>query len=97
MEEAGARLYEALGFGVPAFDAAGWLEGFLSGSALFLIHDSRLFGRLDRWLRDLDERVFESNLPALRRTFASLEPPERHRLALRSRALPAEGEEDLDP
>lgn len=37
-----------------------WLEGFLSGSALVLIHDSRLWQLLDSWLLNLDANTLKN-------------------------------------
>ncbi|MGC9505551.1 DUF5682 family protein [Baaleninema sp.] len=60
--------------------AAGWVEGFLQGSGLLLLHDDRLFGILDRWLRSIPETAFVAVLPLLRRTFATFTPAERRQL-----------------
>ncbi len=56
---------------------AAWLEGFLQGSGLVLIHDDMLFAILDQWLANLSSDVFVRILPLLRRTFSSFETPER--------------------
>ncbi len=56
---------------------AAWLEGFLQGSGLVLVHDDVLFAVLDRWLASLFADVFVRILPLLRRTFSSFETPER--------------------
>jgi hypothetical protein len=56
---------------------AAWLEGFLQGSGLVLIHDDVLFAVLDRWLAGLSPDIFVRILPLLRRTFSSFETPER--------------------
>lgn len=56
---------------------AAWLDGFLQGSGLVLIHDDVLFAVLDRWLASLSTDVFVRILPLLRRTFSSFETPER--------------------
>jgi hypothetical protein len=56
---------------------AAWLEGFLQGSGLVLIHDDVLFAVLDRWLAGLSGDIFVRILPLLRRTFSSFETPER--------------------
>ncbi|MCX7783954.1 MAG: DUF5682 family protein [Meiothermus sp.] len=57
--------------------ASGWLEGFLKGSGLILIHDDVLFGLLNNWLAGLHPEAFMRVLPLLRRTFSTFEAPER--------------------
>ena len=52
--------------------ASAWLEGFLRGSGLVLIHDSVLLGVLDSWLAQLPTETFVRLLPLLRRTFFEL-------------------------
>lgn len=77
------RLERALARGASALDSARWLEGFLAGSALLLVHDRTLLSLLDDWLTGLDEAAFEGVLPLLRRTFSSLEAAERRRIGAR--------------
>lgn len=57
--------------------ASAWLEGFLRGSGLILIHDPVLLGILDTWLANLPSDTFVRLLPLLRRTFSSFDIPER--------------------
>ncbi len=72
-EEAGRRLRLVLSTaGAPA-DAAGWVEGFLTGGGALLLHDPRLLALLDEWLTGVSGEVFTDVLPLLRRTFAGLE------------------------
>ncbi|WP_030259472.1 MULTISPECIES: DUF5682 family protein [Streptomyces] len=72
-EEAGRRLRLVLSTaGAPA-DAAGWVEGFLTGGGALLLHDPRLLALLDEWLTAVSGEVFTDVLPLLRRTFAGLE------------------------
>ena len=54
-----------------------WLEGFLRGSGLVLIHDAPLLSVLDHWLASLSNEHFRRILPLLRRTFSSFDAPER--------------------
>jgi hypothetical protein len=76
-DEAGRRMGLALST-ASAPDAAGaWVEGFLAGAGLVLLHDARLFGILDGWLAGLDGDAFTQLLPLLRRTFATFAPGER--------------------
>ncbi|HEX2202617.1 MAG TPA: DUF5682 family protein, partial [Longimicrobium sp.] len=68
----------------PAF-AGAWVEGFLAGSALVLLHDAALWGVLDAWLAALPADAFTTLLPLLRRTFSTFAPPERRALGERAR------------
>jgi Family of unknown function (DUF5682) len=54
-----------------------WVEGFLTGSGLVLLHDDALWGVLENWLMSLTEEHFIAVLPLLRRTFSSFPAPER--------------------
>jgi hypothetical protein len=75
--EAGRRLGLALST-ASAPDAAGaWVEGFLAGAGLVLLHDARLFGILDGWLAGMDADAFTQLLPLLRRTFSTFAAGER--------------------
>ncbi|WP_235583033.1 DUF5682 family protein, partial [Kitasatospora sp. Root107] len=71
--EAGQRLGLALSHGNQPADTAGWVEGFLAGSGVLLLHDPALLGLLDRWLSGVPAEAFTDVLPLLRRTFAALE------------------------
>lgn len=75
--------------GSPAADQAHWIEGFLAGGALLLIHDDRVLALVDEWVRGLDGDDFLVALPLLRRTFGAFEPAERRNLASRTRRLGA--------
>lgn len=57
--------------------AARWLEGFLSGSGLLLIHDARLLALIDGWVGQINAEVFQELVPLLRRTFSTFPAPER--------------------
>jgi Family of unknown function (DUF5682) len=63
--------------------AAAWAEGFLSGSGSVLIHDDKLLGLIDGWLRGVTDEHFLQVLPILRRTFARFAPPERRQIGER--------------
>ncbi len=85
-ELAAARLMQfALSRGSEPLYAGKWLEGFLSGSALVLIHDSRLWQLLDSWLLGLNQESFAELLPLLRRTFSTFTSPERRQIGERVR------------
>ncbi|MGW3180678.1 DUF5682 family protein [Kitasatospora sp. NPDC001119] len=72
-EEAGRRLRLVLSVANAPADAAGWVEGFLTGGGALLLHDPRLLALLDEWLTGVGDEVFTDVLPLLRRTFAALE------------------------
>lgn len=57
-----------------------WLEGFLHGSGLLLIHNPSLWQILDDWIAILDPATFEEILPLLRRAFAQFAPGEREKM-----------------
>jgi len=61
-------------------DSAAWLEGFLHGSGLLLLHHPALWAILDGWVRDLPADFFQELLPLLRRTFSRFAPPERGKM-----------------
>ena len=75
LEEAAERMTRELSAGAPAVSAAGWAEGFLSGSGLLLVHDQRLLRLTDGWLASLDADKFQAVLQALRRTSARSHRP----------------------
>lgn len=93
-EEASARLSRALGGdaikpGDPSTavaDQASWVEGFLSGGALLLIHDDQVLSLVDAWVRKLAEDDFVGVLPLVRRTFGDFAPAEHRTVAARARA-----------
>ena len=59
--------------GQRAGQAAAWLEGFLHGSGLLLLHNETLWEILDQWVA-ADGEAFNPLLPLLRRTFAQFLP-----------------------
>ena len=91
MDEAAARMTRELSAGAAAAAAAGWAEGFLSGSGLLLVHDDRLLGLADSWLAGLNDDTFQAVLPALRRTFGAFGPPERRAIGEKAARLDGTG------
>jgi hypothetical protein len=69
----------------PPLDTAYWLEGFLQGSGLLLLHNDSLWQSLDTWLTGLPAETFTQLLPLLRRTFATFPAPERRQMGERVR------------
>jgi hypothetical protein len=84
-EDAARRLALVLSPGTAAAAAAAWIEGFLSGGGLVLVHDDALLGVLDGWLSEVDDEAFATALPVLRRTFATFAPAERRQIGERVR------------
>ncbi len=74
------RMAFALSAGRPVQESAAWLEGFLSGSGLVLVHHAELWRLLDGWVCALRQEEFLPLLPVLRRTFARFSGAERSRM-----------------
>ncbi|MFC1404398.1 MULTISPECIES: DUF5682 family protein [Streptacidiphilus] len=70
----------------PPAEAAGWIEGFLAGGGMLLVHDTRLLGLVDDWLTSVPDAAFPDVLPLLRRTFSGFEPGVRRTIADRIRS-----------
>jgi hypothetical protein len=104
VEAAATRLSRQLSRANPPAHAAAWIEGFLAGSGLLLLHQDRLWNLLDGWLASLTADHFTEVLPLLRRTFSTFAPPERRQMGELAKAgggsggaqVSAPAEEDLD-
>ncbi|MCM6775761.1 DUF5682 family protein [Nocardia sp. CDC159] len=79
--ESARRLAAALSIGHTPAEKAAWIDGFIGGRGLLLVHDRELLRLIDTWLRDLDEDQFTATLPLLRRTFGTFESGERQAIA----------------
>jgi hypothetical protein len=75
--DAATRMSRRLSVAAPADDGAAWLDGFLSGESVLLVHDPALLAIVDEWVSGIAEPTFEDLLPLLRRTFSRFQPPER--------------------
>ncbi len=101
-EEAARRMGLALSRAVEPAHAATWVEGFLAGSGMVLLHDAGLWALLDRWISELPRSTFDELLPLLRRTFSTFSTGERRGMGELARRGPraqgtlAPAEEDLD-
>ena len=88
-EEAAMRMERVLsGTAVEAnqlSQMASWIEGFLKGSGLLVLHDQTLWQLLDGWVTQLDPERFQTILPLLRRTFATFSDAARQQLVERVR------------
>ena len=60
-----------------------WVEGFLRGSGIMLLHDEQLWAILDNWVNELNTEIFTELLPLLRRTFATFAAGERRQMGER--------------
>jgi hypothetical protein len=82
-DDAATRMSLALSRGADPAHAASWVEGFLKGSGLLLLHDEKLWGVLDEWVTQINGETFQTVLPLLRRTFSTFAPPERRQMGQR--------------
>jgi hypothetical protein len=91
LDGAGARrrLSLALSPGTSPTDAAGWVEGFVAGDALLLLHDHALLAVIDEWLCGVPASTFDDTLPLVRRAFADFAAPERRMIGEQVRHLEA--------
>jgi hypothetical protein len=85
------RLRLPLTAGTPPAQAAAWVEGFLSGGGLLLVHDDALLALLDDWLADIPAAAFDDVLPLLRRTFGNFASGERRAIGERVAGAGAAG------
>ncbi|GIF03672.1 DUF5682 family protein [Actinoplanes siamensis] len=77
------RLRLPLTVGTPPAHAAAWVEGFLAGGGLLLVHDDALLALVDEWLADVPAAAFDDVLPLLRRTFGTFDAGERRAIGER--------------
>lgn len=82
--EIGRRMSLVLTVGVPVARAAAWIEGFLTGDGLLLVHDERLLRLVDGWLTSIPADAFVEALPLLRRTFSEYPAPQRRQIGERA-------------
>ncbi|MEV4284292.1 DUF5682 family protein [Nonomuraea bangladeshensis] len=94
LDDAGARMSRAMSRGQAPARAASWVEGFLSGGGLLLVHDPRLLSLVDGWLTGLSGDQFTDVLPLLRRTFGAFAAPERRSIGERLRSAGRERDRD---
>lgn len=76
-DEAARRLAAALSIGNTAAAKAAWVDGFVGGRGLVLVHDRALLNLVDGWLAGLTGDQFMEVVPLLRRTFGGFESGER--------------------
>jgi hypothetical protein len=85
--ELGTLARRALSTAVPPAEAASWLEGLVSGSAMLLLHRQELWSALDGWLASLTRESFVEHLPLVRRAFADFSTSERRAMGERVKQL----------
>jgi hypothetical protein len=99
-EDTARQMSLALSPGTPAPQAAAWVQGFLHGSGLALIHHASLWKLVNQWVLSLSNETFISVLPLLRRTFSTFPAGERRQIGELakggSQTEMLRGEEDLD-
>ncbi len=61
-------------------EAAFWLEGFLKGSDLLLLHDESLWDLIDKWVNELEGERFVHMLPLLRKAFSEFSESTRQQI-----------------
>ncbi len=81
-EWAEKRLQLALSLGEDPLYSTLWLEGFLYGSGLLLLHHPALWQILDDWVGRIEPEDLPLLLPLLRRAFAQFKPAERRQMML---------------
>ncbi len=74
------EMYLMLSVGNDTTSAANWLEGFLHGSGLLLIHNMDLWNILDKWVDEMSFLTFQNLIPLLRRTFSEFSAPEKEKM-----------------
>ncbi len=74
------RMSYALSASVKANHACMWLEGFLYGSGLLLIHNPSLWSIVDSRMGNLNDEEFQEIVPLLRKTFAAFSEAERTKM-----------------
>ncbi|MEV7803561.1 DUF5682 family protein [Microbispora sp. NPDC088329] len=85
-DDVSTRMARSMSPGNPPARSAAWIEGFLSGGGLLLVHDPRLLATVDTWLTGLSSQEFVDVLPLLRRTFGVFPEPERRMIGRRVRS-----------
>ncbi|MCB9263861.1 MAG: hypothetical protein H6558_02430 [Lewinellaceae bacterium] len=79
-EETARLMSYSLSAADEAQNGALWLEGFLYGSGLLLIHIPQLWPILDQWIAEMPASHFSEVLPLLRRAFSNFTVPERENM-----------------
>lgn len=84
-EEVERRMGLAVAPAVDPVQSMAWIDGFLRGSGLILLHNEELWRILDEWVRSVKSETFPQLLPLLRRTFSTFSAPERSQIGALAR------------
>jgi len=79
------RMGLAVAPAVEPVQSMAWIDGFLRGSGLILLHNEDLWHILNEWVRSVKSEVFPQLLPLLRRTFSTFTAPERSQIGALAR------------
>ena len=90
-DDVATRLSRALSAGADAPAKAAWVDGFLAGGGLLLVHDAELLAMLDAWVSGLGPEEFLRVLPLVRRTFGGFATGERRGIGEAVRRPPRPG------
>ena len=82
-DDVSRHMSQALSRGTAPEAAAAWLQGFLTGGGMVLIHDDALFRLLDDWMSHLSPDHFTQILPLIRRSFSTFPTMERRQIGER--------------
>lgn len=84
-DEVGRRMGLAIAPAVDPVQSMAWIEGFLRGSGLILLHNEELWRILNEWVHSVKSDTFPQLLPLLRRTFSTFSAPERSQIGALAR------------
>jgi hypothetical protein len=84
-KEVERRMGLAIAPAVEPVQSMAWIDGFLRGSGLILLHNEELWHILNDWVRSVKNEVFPQLLPLLRRTFSTFDAPERSQIGALAR------------
>ena len=79
------RMGLAIAPAVEPVQSMAWIDGFLRGSGLILLHNEELWHILNEWVRSVKSEVFPQLMPLLRRTFSTFTAPERSQIGALAR------------
>jgi hypothetical protein len=88
-EDVSRRMQAFLSAAADPLTGGRWLEGFLEGSGVLLLHDESLWRLIDEWVIALKPEAFVAALPLLARTFSTFPAGERRQLGERVRSRQA--------
>ncbi|MFV0451196.1 MAG: DUF5682 family protein [Propioniciclava sp.] len=96
LEDTLAYLSRTLSVGTEPVLAAAWIEAFLAGSPLLLVHHPALLRIFDAWVSAIGDEAFVDVLPMVRRAFGAWTRGDRQRVAAKVANLDAVQEAEAD-